>query len=1722
MDEFLRHTKNALNNLSDYSTIHVAIGNESCDLDSTVSTLVYAFYLNQISQEETTLYLPILNIVRKEYRLRTETTFLLDRHGIPAELLTFESEIDLDAIHDGGKLRITLLDHHVPSRRLSRLSDDIVTVLDHRPREREINVADCVIELVGSCATLVAERILHNQHFTLDSVSASLLCATILTDTINFSPEAGKTTPKDVEMVTRLQTFVPELDSQSLYEEIHTAKFDLSALTAMELLEKDVKMLSGQGLTIAMCSVTMEMKELLQKEHMTERLVEFSEAKSANVIVIMTLTMSPDRLPHRQLAVYSTSRIYRHQIADLLQTSQDPPLRLDPIDLGLKDITVFNQANVQASRKLVLPILKSFLSGEKTPDDSSKLPLDLLSSTNENDFTAVATFTTLLDSVDLATDESSNFFECAETNSVMFTPVPSDTSSGLVPSLASMANKFDSLLVDIENKSSTDSDVNFKDSDSNSNCVDSFSTNTVIMDANTTILSTVIQSALDVNTNGSYANDSSVDTSFTTSPISPDSFELQPQNDNKTVTVLTVGEEENEESVQSEFVDNLISFGDDTFEFTDSELQPSPGHVGFYLSSDSPMEVSSDANSGQGSKVNSYPVTPQNSYMEPGIEQEFIDRSLPSFNNLEMAQRLRASLDEDLVDDGDGDDVGETYTPQNSYSESSVHVLKETEIPCFNRSDMVRRINDKRASLKTSEDINVERNEIETSDAFPWTPYNSMNDAVMEENYKKNISNCAVPEVIGGTKERQGNKSEANSEEGGGISVMSVHGSQAEGSSFQPDRRTDMDKVVHRLSEVGLDVDKNKEMFSEEESSSLDEAGVLRNDDLSSGNVSGSMSEYSDNVVAKQIAQEMMEDKETPDDGTLSRSTASANNVVAQQIAREMISDKSELSEGEKVPECVSTNAVAKQIAEEMIKDKDLLTEDVHFVEKKAVNNILDNVVAKQISEEMRTDKEKITDDWNISEKSKNVNKLTESVPAREIADLMISDVNMVENKNLNNSSISANTYENLLVSSDNVVAKQIAQEIVKDSLDSESSEYSEGANRCGQNCLNNESGTLQSFSNEKRTACAVSENEKDLVSVSEKKGGKSINVVAEDIAEQMIKDEKEATDGIQHYSRKKASGQTVAGESCDQNIKSVADNSTEQSMGDNSFEQCMGGNSIEQSGHIKPMAAKYTEKSVGDNSIEQSMGGNSIEQSDCIKPMAASYTEQSLRDSSVEQLMGGNSNKQFMRGNSNEQSIGNNCSRQTEPGCDTPNSTAAENNHADMMTALTETDLAESAVLEVAFNLSSELIQEALESFSYDVHEKSQHRKEPRAEKKLTKSYNGTDYSIETEYLPEMDPLHGGLDISQDSHVIKTDAEREVVEGASFRKISGQTQSEAHEDILRRMECVAEGDLEAKNVTGQLKLGEESGGNGTESSAVEAGINDEQIESSAGEAKNSSEETENSAGEAGNGAKNRNNNAEGAEIESDHSDLQTGEVGHKIIHVPSDLASSIHESIEGEFDENGESMDLSDYQYQKKVIHLEKEIDFDSSLGTDTSYLSESITDVSYVDKDATETKVKLIYKNPDAKGDNTSDIISKGDNSREFVSKGDNLDVKKEVYMTTAGRISIAVDKDGSRSDSLYSGQDSLGEPMTAEAHHQVGSLILRADHLIARGDEELDVFYPSMEPVVPPPSPSHPVHWSSEKSDGGSSSSQAQNRGHNSDSVSSLEAKVGFYCEICNYLF
>ena len=65
----------------------------------------------------------------------------------------------MTALHVGGRLKLTLVDHNVLSQADSHLGTSIFRVIDHHKREKPLDRRD-TIEMVGSCATLVAEMVL--------------------------------------------------------------------------------------------------------------------------------------------------------------------------------------------------------------------------------------------------------------------------------------------------------------------------------------------------------------------------------------------------------------------------------------------------------------------------------------------------------------------------------------------------------------------------------------------------------------------------------------------------------------------------------------------------------------------------------------------------------------------------------------------------------------------------------------------------------------------------------------------------------------------------------------------------------------------------------------------------------------------------------------------------------------------------------------------------------------------------------------------------------------------------------------------------------------------------------------------------------------------------------------------------------------------------------------------------------------------------------------------------------------------------------------------------------------------------------------------------------------------------------------------------------------------------------------------------------------------------
>ncbi|NWH68351.1 PRUN1 Exopolyphosphatase, partial [Geococcyx californianus] len=367
--------------------VHVVMGNEACDLDSTVSALAMAYFLAKTSPSPKAAFVPVLNIPRADFALRTETTFLLREQGIPTASLVFRDEIDLGGLHGAGLLAMTLVDHHVLPGADAALEEAVVEILDHRPLERDHPGCRVTVEPVGSCATLVTERIAQGPPGVLDRLTAALLHATILLDCVNLSPAAGKATPRDVACVSLLEARFPELPARdAVFEALQAAKFDVSGLTTQQMLQKDLKVLASDELLVAISSVyvdvevsegkprqgelhgdsevtptSLPLQVFLRRPGLLEDLDAFCQARGYTGLVAMTISYNERNEPSRQLAVYSRSETVRSAVCRALEEATTPSLLLQPLPSPWGCVGAYAQGNALASRKKVLPILRAAL-----------------------------------------------------------------------------------------------------------------------------------------------------------------------------------------------------------------------------------------------------------------------------------------------------------------------------------------------------------------------------------------------------------------------------------------------------------------------------------------------------------------------------------------------------------------------------------------------------------------------------------------------------------------------------------------------------------------------------------------------------------------------------------------------------------------------------------------------------------------------------------------------------------------------------------------------------------------------------------------------------------------------------------------------------------------------------------------------------------------------------------------------------------------------------------------------------------------------------------------------------------------------------------------------------------------------------------------------------------------------------------------------------------------
>ncbi|XP_057292799.1 exopolyphosphatase PRUNE1-like [Hydractinia symbiolongicarpus] len=345
--------------------VFFVIGNESADLDSIISAIVYAFYLHEKVRKQNgkDIYVPVVCIPEEDMHLRTEVIVLFQKCGIDLKDIVYINEVNFLACLTSYTVNVTLVDHNDVGTH-GVLKNSVHRIVDHHQDSMQFDESKVCknIKMVGSCCTLVAEEIYYNKSELLSiHPVAELLLAAILIDTINLDLHSARTVELDVFIGEVLSQHITQ-DPDELFELLQKAKLDISPMSSYNILRKDYKKVPSCAVQMGISSVMLEPSQLLARGDFLSVVQSYLSRNELQAIVIMFIYFDKNSIPLREIAVVSesvttcdrivtcllshTKKLDLYEIANKITNVSKPSMRL------------FKQANVKSSRKVVLPLLQ--------------------------------------------------------------------------------------------------------------------------------------------------------------------------------------------------------------------------------------------------------------------------------------------------------------------------------------------------------------------------------------------------------------------------------------------------------------------------------------------------------------------------------------------------------------------------------------------------------------------------------------------------------------------------------------------------------------------------------------------------------------------------------------------------------------------------------------------------------------------------------------------------------------------------------------------------------------------------------------------------------------------------------------------------------------------------------------------------------------------------------------------------------------------------------------------------------------------------------------------------------------------------------------------------------------------------------------------------------------------------------------------------------------------
>lgn len=375
-------------------------GNQSADLDSIVCAITYAYLQYNLDQE---LIVPLINIPKKDFRLRRDIELLLKSHSITEDNLFFLEDFKKATATTNADL--VLVDHcNVQGDIFTELINEgrlkVVGIVDHHEDEKEfLDANPRIVRSTGSCSSLVFNY-WNTQYKNAGSVLnntevVSLLLGPLLMDTSNMSfkvEEPDTVAFKDYEEILSKHqngfiNFLAKSEEKQTYDDFYKklkkAKKDLAGFSFGDILRKDYKQFtfvngpSQKKVVVGFSSLGKSFDWILTQYSTEEMVQTFRHAEVDLKLDILVMTPSYTRSENDQ---YTREFAYHYKDATFSTLGElaTAPLELDSdiykkeeISLKISEIdhsepfVVYNQRKLAASRKQVVPVVKEIIETHK-------------------------------------------------------------------------------------------------------------------------------------------------------------------------------------------------------------------------------------------------------------------------------------------------------------------------------------------------------------------------------------------------------------------------------------------------------------------------------------------------------------------------------------------------------------------------------------------------------------------------------------------------------------------------------------------------------------------------------------------------------------------------------------------------------------------------------------------------------------------------------------------------------------------------------------------------------------------------------------------------------------------------------------------------------------------------------------------------------------------------------------------------------------------------------------------------------------------------------------------------------------------------------------------------------------------------------------------------------------------------------------------------------------